>query len=182
MSYWVYMLRCKDGSLYTGSTDDVEKRAAAHNKGKGAKYTRGRAPVAVVYCEKCADRSAALTREAAIKTLSRREKERLLQALSGHSLSCTEGANSQSELRRIPGVGPKTEQDLLRLGYPSLDALKKADPEEIYRRDCAERGYAVDRCQLYVYRCAVYFASTPDPDPEKLKWWKWKDETARRIK
>lgn len=80
-----------------------------------------------------------------------------------------------SELRKIPGVGKETEKDLIRLGYPTIASLKDADPEEIYRRDCMEQGVTIDRCQLYVYRCAVYYASTPHPDPEKLKWWAWKD-------
>ena len=53
MSYWVYMLRCRDGSLYTGSTTDVERRCALHNAGKGAKYTRSHGPVEVVYREAC---------------------------------------------------------------------------------------------------------------------------------
>lgn len=79
------------------------------------------------------------------------------------------------ELRKIPGVGEKTEKDLIRLGYPSVSSLAGADPEEIYARDCAMRGMQIDRCQLYVYRCAVYFAKEPNPDPEKLKWWNWKD-------
>ena len=74
MSYWVYMLRCRDGSLYTGSTTDVERRCALHNAGKGAKYTRSHGPVEVVYREACADRSAALRREAAIKRLTWSEK------------------------------------------------------------------------------------------------------------
>jgi hypothetical protein len=79
------------------------------------------------------------------------------------------------ELRKIPGVGVKTEQDLIRLGFPTIASLKGVDPEELYRRDCEMRGIALDRCQLYVYRCAVYYAGAPDPDPEKLKWWNWKD-------
>lgn len=73
-AYWVYILRCADDTLYTGVTDDVERRAAAHNSGKGAKYTRGRGPVRVVYRELCPDKSAALRREWAIKRLSRKEK------------------------------------------------------------------------------------------------------------
>ena len=80
-----------------------------------------------------------------------------------------------SELRRIPGVGKETEKDLLALGYATIEALRDQDPEEIYRQDCRRRGVIIDRCQLYVYRCAVYFASTEHPDPEKLQWWKWKD-------
>lgn len=80
-----------------------------------------------------------------------------------------------SELRRIPGVGKETEKDLLALGYATIESLRDQDPEEIYRRDCRRRGVIIDRCQLYVYRCAVYFASAEHPDPEKLQWWKWKD-------
>ena len=75
----VYILECKDGTLYTGITTDVEKRCAAHRSGKGAKYTRGRGPLELVYCEECVDHSAALKREAEIKKLSRREKEKLIK-------------------------------------------------------------------------------------------------------
>lgn len=82
----------------------------------------------------------------------------------------------KTELRKIPGVGKETEKDLIRLGYPTIASLRGADPEEIYRRDYMEQGIQIDRCQLYVYRCAVYFAETENPDPEKLKWWYWKDK------
>lgn len=77
--YWVYILRCADGTFYTGTTDNVERRAAVHNSGKGAKYTRGRTPVAVVYREACPDKSAALRREWAVKQMSRAEKLRLIE-------------------------------------------------------------------------------------------------------
>lgn len=70
----VYILRCKDDTLYTGITDDLPHRLAAHNAGKGAKYTRGRGPVVLVYREEAADKSAALKREHAIKQLTRAEK------------------------------------------------------------------------------------------------------------
>lgn len=80
-----------------------------------------------------------------------------------------------SELRQIPGVGEKIEQDLIALGYTTIASLRGQDPEEMYLRDCQRRGYQVDCCLLYVYRCAVYFAETPKPDPEKLNWWYWKD-------
>ena len=79
------------------------------------------------------------------------------------------------ELRRIPGIGAAGERDLLELGYTTIQSLAGADPEEMYARECARKGERVDRCVLYVYRCAVYYASTPRPDPEKLKWWAWKD-------
>ncbi len=72
--WWVYMLRCSDGTLYTGSAMDVDRRAAVHNSGRGAKYTRSRLPVEVVYREACPDKSAALRREWALKQLSRAEK------------------------------------------------------------------------------------------------------------
>ena len=79
------------------------------------------------------------------------------------------------ELRRIPGIGAAGERDLLELGYTTIQSLAGADPEEMYARECARKGVRVDRCVLYVYRCAVYYASTPRPDPEKLKWGAGKD-------
>ena len=78
MSWFVYMLRCGDETLYTGITDEVQKRLAAHRAGKGAKYTPGRGPLEVVYQEELPDKSAALKREYAIKQLRREEKERLI--------------------------------------------------------------------------------------------------------
>ena len=78
MSYWVYILRCADGTLYTGTAADVDKRAEAHNSGKGAKYTRGRGPVTVVYREETEEKGAALRREAQIKKLSREQKLKLI--------------------------------------------------------------------------------------------------------
>lgn len=72
--WFVYLLRCGDGSLYCGITDDVSRRLEAHAAGKGAKYTRGRGPLEMVYREECESYSAALKREAAIKKLKRPEK------------------------------------------------------------------------------------------------------------
>lgn len=77
-TWYLYILRCGDGSLYTGITVDVEKRLEAHRSGKGAKYTRGRGPLELVYRESCADHSAALRRERAIKVLSKEEKLALI--------------------------------------------------------------------------------------------------------
>ena len=79
-AWYVYILRCSDGTLYTGSTDDVQRRLAVHNSGKGAKYTRGRTPVEVVYSEECEGYSAALKREYAIKQLTRQQKMELIDA------------------------------------------------------------------------------------------------------
>lgn len=76
---WVcYLLRCADETFYCGITNDMEKRLTTHNAGEGAKYTRGRLPVMVVYCESCSDKSAALKREIRIKQMSRRAKETLV--------------------------------------------------------------------------------------------------------
>ena len=74
----LYILRCGDGTLYTGITTDVEKRLAAHRAGKGAKYTRGRGPLELVYQENLTDHSTALKREREIKAMTRAEKEKLI--------------------------------------------------------------------------------------------------------
>ncbi len=77
-TFYIYILRCKDGSLYTGWTTDVAKRVAQHNLGKGAKYTRGRLPVELIYSEKFSSKKKAMQREYEIKLLPREEKLRLL--------------------------------------------------------------------------------------------------------
>ena len=77
-TWYLYILRCGDGTLYTGITTDVEKRLEQHRTGKGAKYTRGRGPLELVYRECCGDHSDALKREIAVKKLTRSQKERLL--------------------------------------------------------------------------------------------------------
>ena len=76
--WYLYILRCGDGTLYTGITTDVEKRLEQHRSGKGAKYTRGRAPLELVYREECGNHSDALKRECAVKTLTRVQKENLI--------------------------------------------------------------------------------------------------------
>jgi len=77
-NWYLYILRCGDGTLYTGITTDVEKRLEVHRSGKGAKYTRGRAPLELVYRENCGSHSDALKRELAVKALTRQEKELLI--------------------------------------------------------------------------------------------------------
>lgn len=78
--YYVYMVRCADGTLYTGCTTDPERRIRVHNQGRGAKYTRSRLPVTLVYSEPAENRSAALRRERAIKALTRAEKLALIDS------------------------------------------------------------------------------------------------------
>ena len=81
MSWYVYLLRCADGSLYAGITTNLARRVNEHNRGKaGAKYTRGRRPVVLVWSESAADRASASRRERAVKALGREEKEKLLRS------------------------------------------------------------------------------------------------------
>ncbi len=77
--YFVYILKCNDGTFYTGYTVDLEKRLAKHNQGKASKYTRGRLPVEIVYTERFDSKSQAMQREASIKKLKRPEKIRLIK-------------------------------------------------------------------------------------------------------
>ncbi len=82
-TWYVYILRCRDDTLYTGITDDVPRRLDVHNSGKGAKYTRGRGPVTLCYQEQQESYSAALKREYAIKQLPRQDKLALIRSQSG---------------------------------------------------------------------------------------------------
>ena len=75
----LYILRCGDGSLYTGISTDIDRRLEEHRSGKGAKYTRGRGPLELVYQEECGDKSAASRREWEVKALSREEKLKLIE-------------------------------------------------------------------------------------------------------
>lgn len=90
---WVYMVRCRDGSLYTGWTQNLPRRLAAHNNGTGAKYTRSRGPVALAWAEEAGDKKQAMAREAAVKKLAKPQKEAMA-----------------AEYARQPG--PKQEQTL----------------------------------------------------------------------
>lgn len=83
MVWYLYILRCGRGELYTGITVDVQKRFEAHCAGKGAKYTRGRGPLKIVYQELCGTHSDALKRELEIKALSREKKETLIACTKG---------------------------------------------------------------------------------------------------
>ncbi len=82
------------------------------------------------------------------------------------------------DFRKIPGVGAKIAGDLWSLGYRSLAELKGRDPEEMYAAFCELQGRQVDICMLYVFRCAVYFATEETYQPELLKWWNWKARPA----
>ena len=79
------------------------------------------------------------------------------------------------KLQRIPGIGPKLSLELAAIGVKDVPDLIGKDPEELYLDICAKNGRKVDRCVLYVCRSVVYFAENKVHDPEKLKWWNWKD-------
>lgn len=81
---YTYIVQCSDGTYYTGWTNNLQNRVATHNSGKGAKYTRARLPVQLVYYEEYATKSEAMKRECAIKRLSRKEKERLINGSDRH--------------------------------------------------------------------------------------------------
>ena len=85
-------------------------------------------------------------------------------------------------LQQIPGVGPSIARNLLEIGVGGIKDLKGQDPERLYDLSNRSAGVIQDRCLLYVFRCAVYFASTRNPSPQKLQWWYWKDKTGRRRK
>lgn len=86
----------------------------------------------------------------------------------------------KSDLRNIPGVGKNMEHHFKSLGINSIEDLKGKDPEELYLTDCRNKGCDIDRCVLYVYRLAVYYAENEEYEAEKLKWWYWKDKEYRK--
>ncbi len=80
-----------------------------------------------------------------------------------------------NDLQTMPGVGPSISRDLRRLGVGAVRELRGRNPMTLYEQLCLIQGEKVDRCVLYVFRTAVYFAETPEPDPELLLWWRWKN-------
>ena len=80
-----------------------------------------------------------------------------------------------SDLKTIPGIGAKIEALLKDVGVTSIEDMQKNDPEELYHNLCDMKASPVDRCVLYVFRCGKYFVTHKQHDPERLKWWNWKD-------
>ncbi|MBS4029719.1 MAG: helix-hairpin-helix domain-containing protein [Ignavibacteriales bacterium] len=87
-----------------------------------------------------------------------------------------------NELQQIPGVGKSIAEDLWNLNICSIKDLEGKNPEKMYERSCELAGVKIDRCLLYAYRCAVYFASHTTYDTELLKWWNWTDEKMKKRK
>ena len=80
------------------------------------------------------------------------------------------------DLMQIPGVGKSIANDLINIGIKSVSDLKGKSPDDLYHKSNEFAGMVQDRCLLYVFRCAVYYANTIQHNPEKLKWWNWKDK------
>ena len=81
-----------------------------------------------------------------------------------------------SDLRSVPGIGAKKEKELMELGYDSLEALKNADPDDLYVQACIRQNRQLDKCVLYAFRCAVAYAKDPVPNPEEYRWWYFCDK------
>jgi recombinational DNA repair protein RecR len=95
--------------------------------------------------------------------------------LTEKSAEVNGGVKLMKELQQIPGIGPKMAATLVSLGINTIEDLRDKDPQELYERLNRISGQRQDPCVLYTFRCAVYYATEPCPDPEKLKWWNWKN-------
>jgi len=84
--------------------------------------------------------------------------------------------SDSKDLEQIPGVGKQIAQDMTNIGIHSVGQLKNRNPEKLYQKLCDFKASPVDRCMLYVLRCAVYYASNTKHNPQLLKWWNWKDK------
>jgi len=82
----------------------------------------------------------------------------------------------KTDLIKIPYIGKNTKEDLINIGITCIEDLKGKNPETLYDQDCKFKGYKEDKCQLYVFKMAVYYAENETHDEEKLKWWYWKDK------
>jgi hypothetical protein len=94
--------------------------------------------------------------------------------------SLDERSRALRGLQVIPGIGPSLAKDLFSLGITRVAQLKRKNPERLYQQLEKQAGTHVDRCVLYVFRCAVYYAETDKPDAQLLKWWNWKDARKKR--
>ncbi len=82
----------------------------------------------------------------------------------------------KTDLKTIPNVGEKTKESLLNIGITCVEDLKGKNPQDLYLKDCIAKGFKEDKCQLYLFRMAIYYAENENYEEEKLKWWYWKDK------
>ena len=85
-------------------------------------------------------------------------------------------SSSLQQLQQIPGVGKTIARDMHNIGIHSIDDLNGRQAHQLYAKLCQFKAFPVDRCMLYVFRCAIYYASNTDHDPQLLKWQNWKDK------
>ena len=169
--WFVYMVRCADGSLYTGIAKDVARRFKQHNAGTASRYTRTRLPVELVYQEAQQNQSSALRREAAIKAMDRREK----LAMAKQKKKLAKGVRQVARLEDIPNVGPAVAADLRQLRITSPAGLPGRDPYALYEELCRITGHRHDPCVLDTFIAAVrYMEGAP-----KTPWWKYTAERKR---
>jgi len=171
--WFVYMVRCADGSLYTGIAKDVARRCQQHNDGTASRYTRSRLPVELVHHEAHPSQGSALKREAAIKAMDRREK----LAIAHQRRRPAKGARQIARLEDIPNVGHAIAADLRRLGIATPAGLPGRDPYALYDDLCRITGHRHDPCLLYTFIAAVrYMEGAP-----KKPWWKYTAERKREL-
>ena len=171
--WFVYIVRCADGALYTGITKDVVRRCRQHNAGTASRYTRSRRPVELVYQEVHPSQSSALKREAAIKAMNRRGKLTMIQRNPKPSKEMREIAR----LEDIPNVGPAIAADLRELGITTPAELPGRDPYALYDELCRITGQRHDPCVLDTFISAVrYMEGAP-----KKPWWKYTAERKREL-
>ncbi len=90
--------------------------------------------------------------------------------------------SKKTDLKTIPNIGEKTKQSLQKIGITCVEDLKGQDPEDLYLKDCIAKGFEEDKCQLYLFRMAIYYAEHTSHEEEKLKWWYWKDKDYQNKK
>ena len=171
--WFVYMVRCADGSLYTGIAKDVARRLRQHNAGTASRYTRSRLPVELVYQEAHPGQSSALKREAAIKAMDRRGK----LTMAKQSKTPAKSVRQVARLEDIPNVGPAVAGDLRQLGITSPGELPGRDPYALYDDLCRITGHRHDPCLLDTFIAAVrYMEGAP-----KRPLWKYTAERKREM-
>ena len=172
--WFVYMLRCADGSLYTGIAKDVKRRCQQHNAGTASRYTRSRLPVEMVYQEDYPSQSSALKREAAIKAMTLRGKLTMIQQRK----KSAKGKREVARLEDIPNIGPSIASDLRQLGINMPADLPGRDPYAMYDDLCRITGQRHDPCLLDTFIAAVrYMEGGP-----KKQWWKYTEERKKTLK
>ena len=171
--WFVYMVRCADGSLYTGITKDVDRRCQQHNAGTASRYTRSRRPVQRIYQEVHPSQSSALRREAAIKSMNRRGKGALIQ----RRRKPAKERRAIAHLEDIPKIGPAVAADLRQLGITSPADLPGRDPYAMYDKLCRITRQRHDPCVLDTFIAAVRFME----GAPKLPWWKYTAERKRAM-